>query len=133
MAYSHALQLLPPKNSALWLSSVTAHTSEQIVGECEPDRLRQLSQIQPAYLFEAAAQLCAAHGVLYGSPQHSTEAYIGKLSKLRVYQQHLPDDRLQIRAEQQSSSASSALYQFSVSHHGSLLLDGSLLLVLNHA
>src|SRR5690554_2873394 len=88
MLNSHLTELLPHRGTALWLSSITAHDTQQISGICTQQCLKQLSAAHSAYFFEAAAQLCAAHGALYATQDTVSDAYIGKLSKLKVYQQH---------------------------------------------
>jgi len=134
MSNSDLAALLPHRGTALWLNAITQHDQQHITGECDWDCLAELTQMHSAYLFEAAAQLCAAHGALYAKHSTPTEAYIGKLSKLNVYSHAVQTcTSVQIKAVQQSTNEASALYQFSVTQQQQLLLDGNLLLVLNHA
>lgn len=134
MALPELTALLPHRGTALWLTAITEHDQQSITGECDRDCLAELTQQHSAYFFEAAAQLCAAHGALYAKHNSPTEAYIGKLSKLKVYQQATSTDGpLQVKATQQSANELSAAYLFTVTQQQQVLLDGTLLLVLNHA
>lgn len=88
----------------------------------------------PGLLFEAAAQLCAAHGALYGNDGRVQAAYIGKLSKLTVHQDPVERcDPIIVEAQQLSYSLAGALYRFSLSSKQQLLVDGTLLVVVLHA
>lgn len=127
--------LLPHQGSALWLEHIDAHNATRIQGECLWRCLADFGE-RPSLclLFEAAAQLCAAHGALYGNDTGIQGAYIGKLSKLTMH--HDPAQRcdpIKIEAEQLSHSVAGALYRFSLSSNQQLLLDGTLLVVLVHA
>lgn len=134
MSHSELTALLPHRGTALWLNAITQHDQQTITGECDWDCLSELTLRHSAYFFEAAAQLCAAHGALYAKHGAPAEAYIGKLSKLNVHQQAAQaGSTLQIKAVQQSTNAFSALYLFTITQQQQLLLDGNLLLVLNHA
>lgn len=134
MALPELTALLPHRGTALWLTAITEHDQQSITGECAWDCLAELTQQHSAYFFEAAAQLCAAHGALYAKHNSPTEAYIGKLSKLKVYQQATSTGgTLQVKATLQSTNKLSAAYLFTVTQQQQILLDGTLLLVLNHA
>jgi len=127
--------LLPHQGSALWLQHINAHNASSIQGECLWSCLADFGE-RPSLclLFEAAAQLCAAHGALYGNDARIQGAYIGKLSKLSVH--HDPIERcnpIKIEAQQLSHSLAGALYSFSLTADQQLLMDGTLLLVLVHA
>lgn len=127
--------LLPHQGSALWLEHIDAHNASSIQGECLWSCLADFGEQASAYLlFEAAAQLCAAHGALYGNDARIQGAYIGKLSKLTVH--HDPVERcnpIKITAQQLSHSPAGALYSFNLSANQQLLVDGTLLVVLVHA
>lgn len=127
--------LLPHQGPALWLDGLLAHDSLSIQGL---SAWRYLDAFGPAaspcLLFEAAAQLCAAHGALYGDSNAIEMALVGKLSQLQLH--HEPAQRsgtLQVRAQQEALSPAGALYAFSIHSDEHLLLDGKLLLVLIHA
>lgn len=127
-------QLLPHRDAALWLDGVSEHDANSISGHCQPDCLQHLHVAQSGWLFEAAAQLCAVHGALYANGQPGMAAHIGKVSALRVHHQlQTGGAELRVQATMLSASPVSALYAFSVQQHASLLLDGQLLVVLNHA
>ena len=127
--------LLPHQDSALWLQHINSHTPLSIQGECLWSCLALFGERpSPGLLFEAAAQLCAAHGALYGNDGRVQAAYIGKLSKLTVH--HDPVERcdpITIDAQQLSYSLAGALYRFSLSSKQQLLVDGTLLVALLHA
>lgn len=128
-------QLLPHQGQALWIDQVLSHDASRIHGLCDSAHLRQLSDLaNPAYLFEAAAQLCAAHGALQAQadPQQApiTAAFVGKVSQLHLHQAALPEGSIELHAEQQSSSPAGASYAFRASAAEQLLVDGKLLLVL---
>lgn len=135
MPISYLHTLLPHQGSALWLEHIGAHTASSIQGECLWSCLADFGERPAPYLlFEAAAQLCAVHGALYGNDARIQGAYIGKLSKLTVH--HDPAERrdpIKIDAQQLSHSVAGALYSFSLSCNQQLLLDGTLLVVLAHA
>lgn len=128
-------RLLPHQGSALWLNSLLAHDASSIRGLSDWSHLQTLgAEASPCYLFEAAAQLCAAHGALYGGQRPIRMASIGKLSQLTVHQT-APERRgeLTVHACQVATSPGGALYDFDIHAQGQLLLDGKLLLVLEHA
>lgn len=127
--------LLPHQGSALWLKQIDEHSTTQIQGQCLWHCLAELGErASVGFLFEAAAQLCAAHGALYGNKEAIQGAYIGKLSKLTVHHEPLTrSDPIYIEAQQLSYSLSGALYSFQLKHKQQLLIDGTLLLVLVHA
>ncbi|KRW58965.1 hypothetical protein [Pseudomonas sp. TTU2014-080ASC] len=135
MDRSQLHNLLPHQGPALWLDRLLAHDSTHIQGLSAWHYLDAFgADASPCLLFEAAAQLCAAHGALYGDSSAIEMALVGKLSQLQVH--HEPEHRdgaLELAAEQEALSPAGALYAFSVHHHGQLLLDGKLLLVLVHA
>jgi predicted hotdog family 3-hydroxylacyl-ACP dehydratase len=135
MDRTQLLSLLPHQGTALWLDSLVQHDPLHISGLSAWHYLHQVrSDASPCLLFEAAAQLCAAHGALYGDANAIEMALVGKLSQLQ--QHHEPavrDGVLQISAAQEALSPGGALYAFAIHHHGQLLLDGKLLLVLIHA
>lgn len=127
--------LLPHQGSALWLQHIDAHNASSIQGECLWGCLADFGE-RPSVclLFEAAAQLCAAHGALYGNDTRIQGAYIGKVSKLTVH--YDPVERcspIKIQAQQLSHSLAGALYSFSLTSNQQLLVDGTLLVVLVHA
>lgn len=127
--------LLPHQGSALWLEQINTHNATSIQGQCLWSCLADFGERPSAgLLFEAAAQLCAAHGALYGNDTRIQGAYIGKLSKLTVH--HDPLERcnpISIEAQQLSHSLTGALYSFRLTSQQQLLIDGTLLLVLVHA
>ncbi|MBS7325493.1 MAG: beta-hydroxyacyl-ACP dehydratase [Thiopseudomonas sp.] len=126
--------LLPHRDAALWLHSIDAHDRDRIRGTCSTDCLQQLHEASPVLLFEAAAQLCAAHGALYAGELAIKSAHIGKVSAVRQHAALNPNTEfLQLQATRLSHSEQSALYRFDISQHQQPLLDGQLLVVLSHA
>jgi hypothetical protein len=127
--------LLPHQGPALWLDGLLAHDSLSIQGLSAWRYLNAFGPAaSPCLLFEAAAQLCAAHGALYGDSNAIEMALVGKLSQLQLHQE--PAQRsgaLQVSAQQEALSPAGALYAFSIHSDEHLLLDGKLLLVLIHA
>lgn len=127
--------LLPHQGKALWLDALLEHDASTICGLSGWHHLDSLGEnASPCLLFEAAAQLCAAHGALYGNDSAIKMALVGKLSQLQLH--YHPVQRngdLQVRATQETMSPAGALYGFSVHSEGRLLLDGKLLLVLVRA
>src|SRR5690606_39640725 len=70
MDRSHLHRLLPHQGSALWLDQLLEHDAQQIRGLSHWSHLQAFgADASPCYLFEAAAQLCALHGVLHGGEQ----------------------------------------------------------------
>ena len=128
-------RLLPHRGPALWLDALLGHDARSIRGLSAWHYLQALGDdASPCLLFEAAAQLCAAHGALYGDDSAIEMALIGKLSQLQLH--HQPRQRqgaLQVAATQQALSPAGALYAFSIHAEEQLLLDGTLLLVLVRA
>lgn len=128
-------KLLPHQGPALWLDGLLAHDRLSIQGLSAWHYLDAFGpQASPSLLFEAAAQLCAAHGALYGDASAIEMALVGKLSQLQLH--HEPAQRqgsLQVEARQQALSPAGALYTFSIHTEERLLLDGTLLLVLIRA
>jgi predicted hotdog family 3-hydroxylacyl-ACP dehydratase len=135
MDRSHLHCLLPHQGPALWLDQLLDHDAAQIRGLSHWSYLEPFgADASPCYLFEAAAQLCALHGVLHGGDQPVRMASIGKLSQLTLHHQPARrDGALQVSAQQEAVSPAGALYAFSVHAEQQLLLDGKLLLVLVHA
>ena len=135
MDRTQLLSLLPHQGSALWLDSVLQHDASSISGLSAWSHLQRLGpEASPCLLFEAAAQLCGAHGALYGSGKSIGMALVGKLSTLQLHYE--PSERsgpLRVSATQEALSPAGALYMFSIHHQERLLLDGRLLLVLVHA
>ncbi|MCU1717872.1 beta-hydroxyacyl-ACP dehydratase [Pseudomonas sp. 5P_3.1_Bac2] len=135
MDRTQLLSLLPHQGTALWLDSLLQHDPRRITGLSAWHYLHKVrSDASACLLFEAAAQLCAAHGALYGDSSAIEMALVGKLSQLQLH--HEPDVRdgvLHLSAEQEALSPGGALYAFAIHHQGQLLLDGKLLLVLIHA
>lgn len=128
-------RLLPHQGPALWLERLLEHDPVGIRGLSDWSHLQAFGdEASPCYLFEAAAQLCAAHGALYGGDQPIKLATIGKLSQLTLHQ-HAPERRgeLALEASQVALSPGGALYDFRILTQNRLLLDGKLLLVLVHA
>ncbi|WP_314407827.1 beta-hydroxyacyl-ACP dehydratase [Pseudomonas kuykendallii] len=127
--------LLPHQGEALWLDRLIEHDPARIIGLTAWHHLAAFGEeASPCLLFEAAAQLCAAHGALYGADDSIEMALVGKLSHLLLH--HEPqrrDGALQVSATQEALSPAGALYAFAVHAEGHLLLDGKLLLVLVHA
>ncbi|MDX1298194.1 MAG: beta-hydroxyacyl-ACP dehydratase [Pseudomonas sp.] len=127
--------LLPHQGPALWLDGLLAHDPLSIQGLSAWHYLHALgADASPCLLFEAAAQLCAAHGALYGEASAIEMALVGKLSQLQLH--HEPTHRhgtLQVSATQEALSPAGALYAFTIHSEQRLLLDGKLLLVLIHA
>ncbi|WP_313513898.1 beta-hydroxyacyl-ACP dehydratase [Pseudomonas sp.] len=127
--------LLPHQGDALWLDRLIEHSPERIHGLTAWHHLASFgADASPCLLFEAAAQLCAAHGALYGVDDSIEMALVGKLSHLQLH--HEPRQRqgtLQVSATQEALSPAGALYAFAVHAEDHLLLDGKLLLVLVRA
>ncbi|MGV8841802.1 MAG: beta-hydroxyacyl-ACP dehydratase [Pseudomonas sp.] len=127
--------LLPHQGPALWLDGLLGHDALSIQGLSAWQHLDAFgSDASPCLLFEAAAQLCAAHGALYGDTSAIDMALVGKLSQLQLH--HEPAQRqgtLLVSATQQAMSPAGALYAFSIHAQEQLLLDGKLLLVLIRA
>jgi len=128
-------RLLPHQGDALWIDQVLGHDATRIDGLCAWSHLLNFSALaSPAYLFEAAAQLCAAHGALYAETDEAAPirmAMVGKLSQLSIH--HDLRERsgsVSLRAEQEALSPAGALYAFSAHAQDRLLVDGKLLLVL---
>lgn len=135
MDRTQLLRLLPHQGPALWLDALLDHDAARIRGLSNWSHLDKLSeQASPCLLFEAAAQLCAAHGALYGDGKSIRGATIAKLSALHLHAS--PTARrgpLDLQADLDSQGAGGALYRFAIHHAGAPLLDGRLLLVLDHA
>ncbi|MBC9249035.1 beta-hydroxyacyl-ACP dehydratase [Pseudomonas alcaligenes] len=127
--------LLPHQGPALWLDCLLDHDAGSIRGLSAWHHLDAFgADASPCLLFEAAAQLCAAHGALYGEDSAIDMALVGKLSQLQLHFD--PAQRtgpLQVAARQEALSPGGALYAFSIHAEQRLLLDGKLLLVLQHA
>lgn len=127
--------LLPHQGTALWLDCLLEHDARHIQGLSAWHYLGALgSDASPCLFFEAAAQLCAAHGALYGADSAIEMALVGKLSHLHLH--HEPAERdgaLLVAATQEALSPAGALYAFTVHAHERLMLDGKLLLVLVRA
>lgn len=135
MDRTQLLSLLPHQGSALWLDQILEHDAVGIQGLSAWSYLQPFGpDASPCLLFEAAAQLCGAHGALYGDEKAIETALVGKLNALHLH--HEPTERsgpLLISASQEAVSPAGALYAFRIHHHDRLLLDGRLLLVLVHA
>ena len=128
-------RLLPHQGPALWLERLLEHDADTIHGVSDWSHLQSLgTDASPCYLFEAAAQLCAAHGALYGGGRPVRMASIGKLSHLHLHP-HAPrrSGELAVHACQVARAPSGALYDFRIEADERPLLDGKLLLVLVHA
>lgn len=127
--------LLPHQGNALWLDCLLAHDAQRIQGLSAWKYLAAFgAYASPCLLFEAAAQLCGAHGALYGDDSAIEMALVGKLSQLQLH--HEPRERegqLLVEATQEALSPAGALYGFSIHADDHLLLDGKLLLVLVRA
>jgi hypothetical protein len=127
--------LLPHQGQALWLDVLLGHDASRIEGLSAWHHLQAFGDdASPCLLFEAAAQLCAAHGALYGEDNAIDMALVGKLSQLQLH--HEPQHRegpLHVTATQEALSPAGALYAFSIHTEQRLLLDGKLLLVLVRA
>lgn len=128
-------RLLPHQGPALWLDGLLDHDAQSIRGLSAWHHLAAFgSDASPCLLFEAAAQLCAAHGALYGAASTIEMALVGKLSQLHLH--HEPRQRqgaLRVAASQEALSPAGALYAFTIHADERLLLDGKLLLVLLRA
>ncbi|MES2817757.1 MAG: beta-hydroxyacyl-ACP dehydratase [Pseudomonadota bacterium] len=135
MDRTHLHSLLPHQGQALWLDRLLAHDALQISGLSAWSHLHSIaSDASPCLLFEAAAQLCAVHGALYGDAAALQMALIGKVSQVQLHHEPLQrSGELLVQASQQALSPTGARYAFSISAQGRLLLDGDLLLVLVHA
>lgn len=135
MDRTQLLSLLPHQGPALWLDCVVEHDASSISGLSAWSYLQPFGpEASPCLLFEAAAQLCGAHGALYGDGKSIEMALVGKLSALQLH--HEPAERsgpLWVSATQEALSPAGALYAFSIHSDERLLLDGRLLLVLVHA
>lgn len=128
------LPLLPHRDAALWLHSIDSHDEHSIRGHCRADCMQQLNEPGPLMLFEAAAQLCAAHGALYAGNTAIKAAHIGKVSGVRLHAPLQPGtELLQLQATRLGHSPHSALYSFDIRQQQQPLLDGQLLVVLSHA
>lgn len=127
--------LLPHQGQALWLDALLAHDAERIEGLSSWHHLDVLGHdASPCLLFEAAAQLCAAHGALYGEDNAIDMALVGKLSQLQLhFEPQRREGALHVAATQEALSPAGALYAFSIHTEQRLLLDGKLLLVLIRA
>lgn len=127
--------LLPHQGNALWLDALLDHDASSIQGLSSWHHLDSLGEnASPCLLFEAAAQLCAAHGALYGQDSAIEMALVGKLSQLQLHDHPVQrQGNLLVSATQEAMSPAGALYGFSVHFHNRLLLDGKLLLVLVRA
>lgn len=127
--------LLPHQGPALWLDGLLAHDAQRIEGLSAWRHLAAFgADASPCLLFEAAAQLCAAHGALYGADSAIEMALVGKLAQLQLH--HEPSQRqgtLRVTASQEALSPAGALYAFTIHSEERLLLDGKLLLVLVRA
>jgi hypothetical protein len=135
MDRSQLQRLLPHQGPALWLERLLKHDPVSIHGLSDWSHLQTFgADTSPCYLFEAAAQLCAAHGALYGGDLPIRMASIAKLSQLNLHQPAPQrEGELALEASQVALSPAGALYDFRIHNRGQLLLDGKLLLVLTHA
>lgn len=126
--------LLPHQGDALWLDALVDHDAESIQGLSAWHHLDKLGDAaSPCLLFEAAAQLCAAHGALYGEADAIEMALVGKLSQLHLHPVTAREEPLLISARQEALSPAGALYAFAIQAGSQALLDGKLLLVLVRA
>jgi predicted hotdog family 3-hydroxylacyl-ACP dehydratase len=131
--------LLPHQGEALWLQRLLGHNGDTLQGETDWSCLARFGDdASPALLFEAAAQLCAAHGALLARPAAAAAAgataMIGKLSAMRLHFEPLHrEGTLAIRVDRQAASPAGAQYTFAVYSRERLLLDGTLLLVADNA
>lgn len=127
--------LLPHQGPALWLDALLDHDATDIRGLSAWHYLDAFGpNASPCLLFEAAAQLCAAHGALYGDDSAIEMALVGKLSQLQLHYQPLQrEGALLVSANQEAISPAGALYGFSVRAGQELVIDGKLLLVLVRA
>jgi predicted hotdog family 3-hydroxylacyl-ACP dehydratase len=127
--------LLPHQGQALWLDRLLDHDAQTIRGLSAWSYLDHLhDHASPCLLFEAAAQLCAAHGALYGDGGADRLATIGKVGRVQLHDE--PAQRqgpLLVTAMQEAQSPAGASYRFSVHAEQRLLIDGNLLLVLGDA
>lgn len=128
-------RLLPHQGPALWLERLLEHDADRIRGLSDWTHLQTFgTDASPCYLFEAAAQLCAAHGALQGGERPIRMASIAKLSQLQLHQDSPQrSGELLLEARQMALSPAGALYGFSIHAQHRLLLDGKLLLVLSDA
>lgn len=135
MDRTHLHSLLPHQGQALWLDQLLAHDALQISGLSAWHHLQGVSpDASPCLLYEAAAQLCAVHGALYGDTAALQMALVGKVNQVQLHHQPLQrSGELLVQASQQALSPAGARYAFSISAQGRLLLDGNLLLVLVYA
>lgn len=135
MDRTQLLSLLPHQGPALWLDGLLVHDSLSIQGLSAWHYLDAFGPTaSPCLLFEAAAQLCAAHGALYGDSSAIEMALVGKLSQLQLHHEPLQrSGALKVSAIQEVLSPAGALYAFSIHNEEQLLIDGKLLLVLIHA
>jgi len=126
--------LLPHQGDALWLDALIDHDAVSIRGLSAWHHLDKLGEnASPGLLFEAAAQLCAAHGALYGETDAIEMALVGKLSQLHLHPATCRNDPLLVSARQEALSPAGALYSFAIHAGAQPLLDGKLLLVLVRA
>lgn len=134
MTRTELQQLLPHRDAALWLDGIDGHDANSIRGYCQPDCVQHLHVAQTGWLFEAAAQLCAVHGALYANDETIMSAHIGKLSAMQVHHPlNTSGAILLLQASLLGGGSASALYTFTVRQQEQLLLDGQLLVVLQHA
>src|SRR5690606_16035794 len=92
MDRTQLLSLLPHQGPALWLDRVLEHDAGGLRGLSAWSHLQPFGpDASPCLLFEAAAQLCGAHGALYGDGKSIEMALVGKLSALQLH--HEPAER----------------------------------------
>ncbi|MEO4048530.1 beta-hydroxyacyl-ACP dehydratase [Pseudomonas sp. CAU 1711] len=127
--------LLPHQGDALWLDALIDHDATRIRGLSAWRHLDKLgSDASTDLLFEAAAQLCAAHGALYGETDAIEMALVGKLSQLQLHTGLRREDApLLVSARQEAVSPAGARYRFAIHADTQPVLDGTLLLVLVRA
>lgn len=130
--------LLPHQGNALWLQRLLSHEGDTLRGETDWSCLARFgAAASPALLFEAAAQLCAAHGALQAREHPAAPpatAMVGKLSGMRLhYEPVVREGTLALRVDRQAASPAGAQYTFAVHSGERLVLDGTLLLVLGDA
>lgn len=127
-------RLLPHQGDALWLEQVLAHDALHIDGVCDWSAVQRFSaHASGMHLFEAAAQLCAAHGALHaqtGDAPPIRMAMVGKLNQFRVLAEPAGGAAIHLHAEQEAQSPAGALYAFNVRQADRPLAEGKLLLVL---
>lgn len=112
-----------------------AHIACTAVSHADPlNPLRAEGRLGAANGIEYAAQAMAVHGALLaGSEDRPRLGYLTSVRGVTLHVDRLDDlaGPLDVRAERLSGDSNNILYQFSVSHAGSSLLEGRAAVVLD--